>query len=155
MKDKIDFGYIKFGQCIIKIEVSGNKLITLTFTDSIKEQSHNPEVQKILKQMEEYFAGKRKIFEVVIDPSGTEFQKLVWKALQSIPYGETRTYKDVAIMIGRPFAYRAVGLANHNNPISIIIPCHRVIGSDGKLTGYAGGLEIKKELLELEKRHNK
>jgi methylated-DNA-[protein]-cysteine S-methyltransferase len=155
MENKTDIGYIKFGKSIIKIVVNGNKLISLTFTDRINEQSQNPEVQKVIKQLEEYFSGKRKKFDVNTDPSGTEFQKLVWKALLSIPYGETRTYKDIAVKIGKPLAYRAVGQANHNNPISIIIPCHRVIGSDGKLTGYAGGLDFKDRLLDLEKQHTK
>jgi methylated-DNA-[protein]-cysteine S-methyltransferase len=86
-----------------------------------------------------------------LKPEGTEFQQLVWKALQTIPYGETRSYRDIAEQIGRPKLCRAVGMANHRNPITIIIPCHRVIGADGSLTGYGGGLPLKQQLLNLEK----
>jgi len=103
------------------------------------------------RQLEAYFSGKLKSFEIKISPEGTEFQKSVWKALCEIPYGETRNYKDIARSIGNPKAYRAVGLANNRNPIAIIVPCHRVIGSNGKLTGYACGLDVKEFLLRLEK----
>lgn len=102
------------------------------------------------KQLTDYLAGKRKDFELPLSPEGTEFQKAVWEALLTIPYGETRTYKQIAEQIGNPKACRAVGMANNKNPISIIVPCHRVIGSNGKLVGYGGGLEVKKKLLELE-----
>ena len=105
---------------------------------------------EISRQLEAYFAGKLKSFEVKLAPEGTEFQKSVWRALCEIPYGETRTYKDIAIYIGNLKAYRAVGLANNRNPISIIVPCHRVIGTNGKLTGYASGLDVKEFLLRLE-----
>ena len=104
-------------------------------------------------QLREYFDGKRKIFDLPLKPEGTEFQLKDWNALREIPYGETRSYKDIAIAIGNPKACRAVGTANHNNPISIIIPCHRVIGSDGSLTGYGGGLDKKTYLLELEQKN--
>lgn len=103
-------------------------------------------------ELEEYFAGSRREFDLPLEPKGTEFQLRVWAALRDIPYGGTRTYKDIAIAAGCPKGYRAVGMANHDNPISIIVPCHRVIGSSGKLTGYGGGLEIKEYLLELEKK---
>jgi len=103
------------------------------------------------KQLEEYFAGKRKKFDLPLNPAGTDFQISVWKALQNIPYGKTRSYKQVAEMIGNKKACRAVGMANNKNPIWIVIPCHRVIGADGTLTGYGGGLNMKKRLLELEK----
>ena len=92
----------------------------------------------------------RRMFDVPLSPQGTEFEQTVWKALQTIPHGETRSYGDIARQIGQPSACRAVGHANNQNPISIIIPCHRVIGANGKLTGYAGGLTIKQYLLELE-----
>jgi len=114
-------------------------------TDLIKEAG---------KQLKEYFAGKRKVFELPLAPEGTPFQKKVWQALQEIPYGETRTYKEIAQAIGQEKACRAVGMANNKNPIAIFIPCHRVIGSNGTLVGYAGGLEVKKYLLDLEKKHN-
>ncbi|HWR24797.1 MAG TPA: methylated-DNA--[protein]-cysteine S-methyltransferase, partial [Methanosarcina sp.] len=103
------------------------------------------------RQFEAYFSGKLEAFDLKLAPEGTDFQKSVWKALCEIPFGETRTYKDIAISIGKPKAYRAVGLANNRNPISIIVPCHRVIGTNGKLTGYASGLDIKEFLLKLEK----
>ncbi len=105
------------------------------------------------KQLMEYFAGARKAFDLPLDPEGTPFQKRDWAALLEIPYGETVTYKAIAEKINCPKGYRAVGLANNKNKISIVIPCHRVVGSDGSLTGYAGGLSIKEFLLELEKRH--
>lgn len=104
------------------------------------------------KQLQEYFEGKRKNFNLPLEPIGTEFQRKVWKALQAIPYGETRSYGEIAKMIENPKAARAVGMANNRNPISIFIPCHRVIGSNGKLVGYGGGLDIKKYLLNLEKK---
>jgi methylated-DNA-[protein]-cysteine S-methyltransferase len=105
---------------------------------------------EVSRQLEAYFCGKLKSFDVKLAAEGTEFQKSVWRALCEIPYGETRTYKDIAISIGNPKAYRAVGLANNRNPIAIIVPCHRVIGANGKLTGYASGLDVKEFLLELE-----
>ena len=101
-------------------------------------------------ELSEYFQGKRKAFSLPLKPSGTPFQKRCWEALLAIPYGKTCTYKDIAIAIGNGKACRAVGMANHRNPISIVIPCHRVIGADGSLTGYGGGLPIKEYLLKLE-----
>ena len=106
--------------------------------------------REAVRQLEAYFSGKLKSFDLRLAPEGTEFQKSVWRALCKIPYGETRTYKDIAESIGNPKAYRAVGHANNRNPISIIVPCHRVIGSNGKLTGYACGLDMKAFLLNLE-----
>lgn len=102
------------------------------------------------KQLQEYFSGKRKMFSLPLAPNGTEFMKKVWNRLIEIPYGKTQSYKEVAGGIGNPKACRAVGLANNKNPIPIIIPCHRVIGADGRLIGYGGGLEIKAYLLNLE-----
>lgn len=107
-------------------------------------------LKEAAKQLSEYFSGKRKTFELPLAPSGTEFQKKVWDTLKQIPYGETMSYGEVAKKIGNDKACRAVGMANNKNPIPIIIPCHRVIGSNGKLVGYGGGLDIKKKLLELE-----
>lgn len=103
------------------------------------------------RELEEYFAGGRRTFTVPLAPAGTDFQRKVWTALRTIPYGETVSYGDIARRIGKPGAAIAVGQANSRNPIPIIVPCHRVIGADGKLVGYAGGLEIKKALLRLEK----
>lgn len=106
----------------------------------------------VIGQLSEYFAGERKTFSLTLIPEGTEFQRAVWSELQNIPYGETISYKDLAERIGKPKAVRAVGAANGANPIPIIIPCHRVIGNDGSLTGFGGGLPLKKRLLELESR---
>lgn len=103
------------------------------------------------KQLSEYFFERRKIFSLDLILEGTEFQKKVWTALREIPYGSTATYKDIATAIGADKAYRAVGNANNKNKIGIVIPCHRVIGSDGSLTGYAGGMDVKKFLIEHEK----
>ncbi len=105
---------------------------------------------QLRQQLSEYFDGKRKSFSVPLAPEGTDFQKAVWLALTKVPFGETRTYGQQAEMIGNPKAVRAVGAANGRNPIGIVIPCHRVIGSSGKLTGYAGGLDKKEFLLRLE-----
>lgn len=103
-------------------------------------------------QLDEYFAGERTEFDLALHPSGTPFQLKVWDALRTIPYGEVRSYGEIAEQIGKPGAARAVGLANGRNPISIIVPCHRVIGASGALTGYGGGLERKQALLDLERR---
>lgn len=102
-------------------------------------------------QLEEYFCGKRREFDIPIRLNGTEFQKAVWNALLTVPYGKTASYKDIAAMIGKPKAARAVGGANNKNPIIIIVPCHRVVGADGGLTGYACGTDIKQTLLNIEK----
>ena len=102
------------------------------------------------RQLEEYFAGGRRRFDLPLDLRGTDFQKRCWQELLKIPYGETRSYAEIARAIGNPAAVRAVGLANGKNPIAIVVPCHRVIGSDGSLTGYGGGLETKRKLLQLE-----
>jgi len=103
-------------------------------------------------QLEEYFAGSRTVFELPLNPEGSIFQKKVWEALLEIPYGETRSYGEIAKNIGNPKASRAVGMANNKNPLAIVVPCHRVIGSNGKLVGYGGGIPIKQQLLELERR---
>lgn len=108
------------------------------------------ELDAVCSQLDEYFAGKRRQFEVRLAPQGTAFQQAVWQALLAIPYGSTCSYSELASVIGRPQAVRAVGTANGANPISIIVPCHRVIGRDGSLIGYAGGLPRKQQLLELE-----
>lgn len=106
----------------------------------------------VAAQLAEYFAGTRTSFDLALDARGTEFQRAVWRALVAIPYGETRTYAEIARAIGRPEAVRAVGAANGRNPLSIVVPCHRVVGADGALTGYAGGLANKRRLLEVEAR---
>lgn len=118
---------------------------------SCREQEAPEVLRRAAAELREYFDRKRHRFTVPLAPRGSEFQKKVWDALQTIPYGETRTYKDIAIQIGHNLSYRAVGMANNRNPIAILIPCHRVIGYDGKLTGYAAGIGIKERLLDLEK----
>lgn len=105
------------------------------------------------QQLKEYFSGKRKEFDLPLAPEGTDFQKKVWKALRGIPYGETKSYGEIAKNIGNAKAARAVGMANNRNPIAIVIPCHRVIGANGSLVGYAGGLKIKEYLLTMEKKN--
>ncbi|MDR1638001.1 MAG: methylated-DNA--[protein]-cysteine S-methyltransferase [Treponema sp.] len=115
------------------------------------DSAETPLIKKAAGQLEEYFAGKRREFDLPLVLHGTDFQVSVWKALQSIPPGQTRTYGDIAALVGKPKACRAVGMANNRNPVPIIVPCHRVIGRDGSLTGYGGGLPVKQYLLELEK----
>src|ERR1700729_1373646 len=115
------------------------------------ENKKHPVLLETERQLREYFAGKRKKFSVALDMRGTRFQKDVWEALLAIPFGETRSYGQLAKQLGNPRASRAVGAANGKNPVSIIVPCHRVIGSSGKLTGFAGGLGTKAHLLGLEK----
>jgi methylated-DNA-[protein]-cysteine S-methyltransferase len=117
--------------------------------DLAADEQH-PVLLEAERQLGEYFAGKRKTFSIALDMQGTRFQKEVWEALLAIPFGETRSYGELAKRLGNPRATRAVGAANGRNPISIIVPCHRVIGSTGKLTGFGGGLENKAHLLSLE-----
>ena len=121
--------------------------------DETWERADEP-FRRVKKQLKEYFAGERKVFDLALAPSGTDFQLSVLAALQEIPYGETCSYSDIAQRIGNAKAVRAVGSANGNNPIALIIPCHRVIGSNGSLTGFGGGLETKRFLLDLELSHS-
>lgn len=114
-----------------------------------------PLIRRCAAELADYFAGKRKRFDLPLAPSGTAFQLAVWQELQKIPYGETRAYGEIAAALGKPKAARAVGMANHQNPIAILIPCHRVIGKDGRLVGYSSGLEKKIWLLELESGYGK
>ena len=110
--------------------------------------------RQAIAELQEYSAGRRKRFSVPLDLRGTPFQLKVWKALLRIPYGETRSYRQIAREVGNPRASRAVGMANHRNPVAIVVPCHRVISSDGSLGGYAGGLDLKARMLHLEKEHS-
>jgi methylated-DNA-[protein]-cysteine S-methyltransferase len=136
----------------------GSLLTNLRMVDQTYEPSHagwSPEPSafaKAVDQLHAYFAGELTDFDIELDLRGTEFQQRVWKALLTIPYGETRSYGEIAEQIGAPGCARAVGLANGHNPIAIVVPCHRVIGANGSLTGYGGGLDRKRSLLELEKR---
>jgi methylated-DNA-[protein]-cysteine S-methyltransferase len=114
------------------------------------EENDHPVLIETERQLEEYFSGRRKQFALTLDVSGTAFQRRVWNALLTIPFGETRSYGQIATQIGNPNAVRAVGAANGRNPISIVAPCHRVVGSAGALTGFAGGLDVKAQLLAFE-----
>lgn len=116
------------------------------------QEGPTPILEETVRQLAEYFAGKRRDFALPLLLKGTPFQRRVWEALQAIPYGETCSYGDIARAVGSPKACRAVGGANHKNPISIIVPCHRVVGAQGGLTGYGGGLDNKRFLLDLERR---
>lgn len=113
----------------------------------------HPMLDEAIVQLDEYFSGDRKVFDLPLDPRGTEFQRSVWWSLASIAFGETSTYGKQAANIGRPTAVRAVGSANGRNPLSIVLPCHRIVGADGKLTGFAGGIDTKRWLLDHEARH--
>ena len=138
----------------ILLEAENDQLIGCRFIFASSFTNFNQEtpfLQNVKKQLEEYFSGTRKSFDIKLAPAGTAFQQSVWQALQKIPYGRTASYKDIAEKIHNSKAFRAVGMANNKNPIAIIIPCHRVIGSNGRLVGYAGGLDLKQQLLELEK----
>jgi methylated-DNA-[protein]-cysteine S-methyltransferase len=144
----------------LKLVASNNGLVAILWENDnpgrvrlseLIRDDHHPILLKTEQQLTEYFAGKRKTFSVALDMRGTPFQKNVWEALLAIPFGETRSYGHLAKQLGNPAATRAVGAANGRNPISIIVPCHRVIGSSGKLTGFAGGLDTKALLLNLEK----
>ena len=139
----------------LKIEYENDVLTGIAYTENEKEQGIRSELSdKTVLQLEEYFDGRRKEFDIPIKLRGTEFQKKVWNELLKIPYGATVSYTDIAIKIGNPKACRAVGMANHNNPILIIVPCHRVINKNKKLGGYALGLDLKRRLLELEKENS-
>ncbi len=117
------------------------------------ETRQTPLLAKAAAQLTEYFTGRRASFDLPLAPVGTEFQRAVWAALAAIPAGETRSYGDIARAVGRPKASRAVGAANHKNPLPIVIPCHRVIGTNGAMVGYGGGLKLKEKLLKLEARY--
>ena len=164
---------------ILKISESDGKIINLSLYKKINDtisdpdllqnqqkmswsEQHNQEqygqgphselLRKACRQLDEYFQGKRRQFDLPLDYVGTLFQKSVWRELQNIPYGETRSYEDIAVKIGNPKAVRAVGQANNKNPILLMIPCHRVIHKNGDISGFACGIETKKYLLELERR---
>ena len=143
----------------LKLVANGSRLVAILWENDkpgrvrlgpMSDAPDNPVLLRTAQQLREYFAGGRHHFELDLEFVGTEFQKKVWAALLTIPFGETRSYSQIAEQIGNPSAVRAVGAANGKNPISIIAPCHRVIGASGKLTGFAGGLEAKEKLLTLE-----
>lgn len=138
----------------ILIEADNIAITRIQFNNSNVSCYSSSLEQEAAKQLDEYFKGKRKKFDLPLNLKGTEFQKKVWEVLKQIPYAQTRSYKEIAMMIGNKNASRAVGMANNKNPCPIVVPCHRVIGSNGSLVGYALGLDIKKKLLDLEKLHN-
>lgn len=145
-------GVYNCGNLIVTITADNGGITSVSFGSRLlqSQENRNSCTDHASEQIREYLEGKRKVFDLPLNLKGTEFQQKVWSALTKIPYGETRSYKEIAEVIGNPRSCRAVGMANNRNPISIIIPCHRVIGSDGKLVGYGGGIEQKKRLLELE-----
>ena len=148
--------YIVFDSPVGKIKIieEDNRVVEIRFVKDEKNISPNTEILKLAKkELKEYFTGKRKVFTFPIKLEGREFSLKVYKALMEIPYGETCSYKDIARKIGNENSQRAVGGANNKNKLPIVIPCHRVIGSNGKLVGYAEGLEIKQKLLELERKN--
>ena len=124
-----------------------------TANENLPQSGPTPLLREALNQLDAYFAGRLRVFSLPLAPQGTPFMCRVWQALLTVPYGATASYRDIAALTGNPKAVRAVGAANGRNPIPIIIPCHRIIGSSGKLVGYRGGLNAKQILLELEKRH--
>jgi len=151
------FYFYKFKFCNLLIAEKEGSICNVIFgKDKIPkgyEEFESPLIIKAATQLEEYFDGKRKVFDLPLSFHGTEFKVKVWEALLTIPYGKTCSYGDIAAKINNPKASRAVGKANNVNQIAIIVPCHRVIGHDGSLVGYGGGLDLKQKLLELEKKH--
>jgi methylated-DNA-[protein]-cysteine S-methyltransferase len=137
----------------IKITATRDSILTLDFVEKCRPGDDDLPLcmKQCVKQIDEYFAGRRKAFSLSLAPQGTEFQRLIWRQLEKIPFGSVVSYSEIAAIIGKPNAFRAVGSANGKNPISIIIPCHRVVGSNGSLTGYGGGLWRKEWLLAHER----
>ncbi len=133
---------------LVRLEFEGRMMKLNPVTIQLRESKSA--LTPYLRELDEYFAGERREFSFALDLRGTEFQLACWNALLEIPYGETRSYRDIAQAIGHPHAYRAVGMSNNRNPIAIVVPCHRVIASSGSLCGYGGGLDIKRQLIELE-----
>lgn len=150
--DYMNYAIVKTAFGNVKIQADEVGITRLDLTDEPETISENEAVLKLAAtEIEQYFRGVKTEFKLPLNPKGTSFQTRVWQALTQIPYGETRSYQDIAIQIGNPKAVRAVGGAVNKNPIMIIIPCHRVIGKDGSLVGFYGGLALKKKLLDLEK----
>jgi methylated-DNA-[protein]-cysteine S-methyltransferase len=145
-------GTLKSDLGLLEVKADETGLKSIYFVEGDLPENRNGLVEQAIAQLLEYFAGKRQVFDVSLNPKGTAFQKRVWSELLNIPYGETTSYLAIAKKLGDAKAVRAVGLANGRNPLSIVVPCHRVIGSDGSLTGYAGGIWRKEKLLKLESR---
>jgi methylated-DNA-[protein]-cysteine S-methyltransferase len=149
--------FYKYPIGTLGIAESGNAICRICFgkdTFSGYTVKETPLINKTAGQFNEYFAGKRTEFDLPLEYDGTDFQRSVWNALLAIPFGETQSYKEVAESVGSPRACRAVGMANHRNPLAVIVPCHRVVEHGGGLGGYAGGLDAKRYLLDLEKNYN-
>lgn len=138
---------------VIRLEAENDAITGLQYADEAKPAESCPLLDVAERQLREYLAGVRRTFDLPLDPGGTPFQRQVWAALREIPYGETRSYKDIALRVGKPGGTQAVGNANHRNPIAIVIPCHRVIGANGALVGYGGGVDRQASLLRLEGVH--
>lgn len=155
MADQLNYTVLSSPIGPLRLLSNGHALVRVEFAgrhgdDGIETQ--DAVLEQAERELREYFAGSRRAFDVPVATEGTVFQQQVWDALRGIPYGELRSYRDVAVTIGKPAAVRAVGAANGRNPVPIIVPCHRVIGSNGTLTGFGGGLETKRRLLALEGR---
>jgi methylated-DNA-[protein]-cysteine S-methyltransferase len=144
----------RFSSSVGPLTLEGDdfKLTRLSFGAPAVPQGDAASLSSAAIQLEQYFAGERTEFDLELELEGTQFERRVWDEVRAIPYGSTATYAEIAARIGRPGACRAVGRANAMNPVAVVIPCHRVVGSDGSLTGYAGGIEMKRALLELESR---
>lgn len=135
---------------LIEISEENAKITKIDFTDKLPDISETPVLKEAKRQLSEYFQKERRVFDFPLEPKGSDFEKKVWQELLKIPYGKSATYGEIAERVGSPRGARSVGHACHNNPIAIVIPCHRVLGKSGKLTGYASGLDKKAKLLELE-----
>lgn len=151
-------GYYDFPIGVLGIAGDGAGITDIFFKNERTALSsagaETPLLQEAARQLRDYFDGRRKVFNLLLSLHGTAFELADWQALRAIPYGETRSYSQIAEAVGRPKAARAVGMANHRNPVMIVVPCHRVIGRDGGLGGYAGGVDVKRYLLELEKKYS-
>lgn len=134
----------------ITVTSNGRAVVDVSFSSATTNTAPCAIADQAVRQLQDYFSGQRQRFDLPLEPAGTEFQQRVWRALLTVPFGRTASYKDIALQLGDVNAVRAVGMANSRNPIGIIIPCHRVIGADGSLTGYAGGLDKKRWLLQHE-----
>ncbi|WP_395338546.1 methylated-DNA--[protein]-cysteine S-methyltransferase [Ningiella sp. W23] len=159
MRESLYISELETQQGYVQIFAHNTAVVEIAFADEsitierIQQKRKENEISSCAKQqLQEYFAGKRQHFDFPLDASGTAFQKQVWAALMDVPFGHTASYLDIATAIGKPKACRAVGAANGKNPIAIVVPCHRIIGTNGKLTGYAGGMSRKAFLLDLESR---
>ena len=148
--NKEDFAVIKTPAGLLEIKGDNRGIESVLWTEEKEKPGVNPVVRKAAEELEEYFEGKRKVFDVPLNTAGTDFQKRVWEETAKIPFGKTKTYGEIASLIGSPRGARAVGGAVNRNPVNIIVPCHRVLGADSSLTGYRGGIERKRFLLEIE-----